>query len=41
LDLATRLQPAGDSVVLVTADRRLLRAAQAEGLLTYDPETHC
>ncbi len=30
--------PAGDNVVMVAADRRLLRAAEAEGLATLDPE---
>ena len=41
-----RRRPAGvwpmrrlNSLVLVVTDRRLLRAAQAEGLLTFDPET--
>jgi hypothetical protein len=27
-----------DDLVLVASDQRLLRAAQAEGLLTFDPE---
>ena len=30
--------PEGDHVVMVTADRRLLRAAEAEGLAILDPE---
>jgi len=29
----------GDDLVLVASDQRLLRAARAEGLLTFDPET--
>ena len=29
----------GDDLVLVASDQRLLRAAQAEGLVTFDPET--
>ncbi|MHB1423239.1 MAG: type II toxin-antitoxin system VapC family toxin [Gemmataceae bacterium] len=32
-------QPAGDACVLVAADQRLLRAAQAEGLRTLNPES--
>jgi predicted nucleic acid-binding protein len=39
LQFATQLRAAGDDLVLVACDRRLLRAAQAEGLLTFDPET--
>jgi predicted nucleic acid-binding protein len=39
LDLATQWRPRGDDVVLVASDRRLLRAAQSEGLVTFDPET--
>jgi predicted nucleic acid-binding protein len=39
LDLATRLRAAGHDLVLVASDQRLLRAAQAEGLRTFDPET--
>ena len=31
-------QTQADELVLVGADQRLLRAAQAEGLLTFDPE---
>ncbi len=30
--------PEGDNVVMVAADRRLLRAAEAEGLAALDPE---
>jgi hypothetical protein len=33
-----QLRAAGNDLVLVARDRRLLRAAQAEGLLTFDPE---
>lgn len=39
LDLAYQLRAIGDELVLVASDQRLLRAAQAEGLLTFDPET--
>ena len=39
LAIARRLRVAGDDLVLVTSDQRLLRAAQAEGLMTFDPET--
>jgi predicted nucleic acid-binding protein len=39
LDIAQRLRAAGDDLVLVASDQRLLRAAQAEGLVTFDPET--
>ncbi|HKI34937.1 MAG TPA: hypothetical protein VKA46_23980 [Gemmataceae bacterium] len=38
LRLAAQLRAAGRDLVLVACDRRLLRAAQAEGLLTFDPE---
>lgn len=39
LDLTVDLRKTGDDVVLVASDQRLLRAAQAEGLTTFDPET--
>jgi predicted nucleic acid-binding protein len=39
LDTATTLRAGGDDLVLVASDLRLLRAAQAEGLLTFNPET--
>ena len=39
LDLATPLRSVGDDLVLVAADQRLIRAAQAEGLTTFNPET--
>ncbi len=39
LDLATVLRATGDDLVLVTSDQRLLRAAQVEGVLTFNPET--
>jgi len=29
----------GDNLILVSSDKRLLRAAQSEMLLTFDPET--
>ncbi|HMV83036.1 MAG TPA: type II toxin-antitoxin system VapC family toxin [Blastocatellia bacterium] len=38
LDLAADLQRNGDDLVLVASDQRLLRAAQAEGLLRINPE---
>jgi len=38
LDLQQALQAAGDEVVLWSADKRLVRAAQREGLATFDPE---
>lgn len=39
LAIARRLRRAGDNLVLVASDQRLLRAAQAESLTTFDPET--
>ena len=39
LNLATQLRAAGHDLILVASDQRLLRAAQAEGLGTFDPET--
>lgn len=39
LDLAALLRADGNDLVLVAADQRLLKAAQAEGLVTFDPET--
>lgn len=39
LDLADSLRDVGASLVLVTSDKRLVRAAAAEGLSTFDPET--
>jgi predicted nucleic acid-binding protein len=39
LAIAQRLRRAGDDLVLAASDQRLLRAAQAEGLLTFNPET--
>jgi predicted nucleic acid-binding protein len=39
LAIARRLRAAGDELVLVASDQRLLRAAQAEGLNRFDPET--
>ena len=38
LDTATELRSIGDRLVLVASDQRLLRAAQAEGLQTFNPE---
>lgn len=39
LDLAAQFRAIGDDLVLVASDQRLVRAAQAEGLATFDPET--
>src|SRR5437868_3468875 len=39
LDLAATLQAADDDLLLVSCDQRLLKAAGAEGLTTFDPET--
>ena len=38
LDIATELRRAGDRLVLVASDQRLLRAARAEGLQAFNPE---
>src|SRR5262249_34984804 len=38
LDLARQFRMKGDDLILVASDLRLLRAAQAEGLITFDPE---
>ncbi|MGH9768028.1 MAG: hypothetical protein ACREAB_11385 [Blastocatellia bacterium] len=40
LDLAADLRVSGDNLALVASDQRLLRAAQAEGLIVFNPETH-
>jgi len=39
VDLAAGLRARGDDLVLIASDQRLLRAAQAEGLFTFNPET--
>jgi predicted nucleic acid-binding protein len=39
LAIADKLRARGDDLVLVASDQRLLRAAQAEGLTTFNPET--
>jgi predicted nucleic acid-binding protein len=39
LDKIIELRAGGNDLVLVTADVRLQKAAQAEGLLTFNPET--
>ncbi|HMF14922.1 MAG TPA: type II toxin-antitoxin system VapC family toxin [Gemmataceae bacterium] len=39
LAIARRLRRPGDDLVLIASDQRLLRAAQAEGMATFDPET--
>ena len=38
LDVATELRSTDDRLVLVASDRRLLRAARAEGLQVFNPE---
>jgi len=38
-ETVSQMRPAGNDLILVASDRRLLRAAQTEGLLTFDPET--
>jgi uncharacterized protein len=38
VDFATSLRVNGDDLVLVASDQRLLRAAQAEGLIVFNPE---
>src|SRR5207244_12796167 len=38
LNLAAQLRAAGHDLILLASDQRLLRAAQAEGLATFDPE---
>ena len=39
MDIAQHLRASGDDLVLVSSDQRLLRSAQAEGLIAFDPET--
>jgi hypothetical protein len=39
LGLAQFLRSGSDDLVLVASDQRLLRAAQAEGLVTFNPES--
>jgi uncharacterized protein len=39
LDIAQFLRVGSDDLVLVASDQRLLRAAQAEGLITFNPES--
>ena len=39
VDLFADLRKLGDDLTLVASDQRLLRAAQAEGLSTFNPET--
>jgi predicted nucleic acid-binding protein len=38
MDVAALLRPAGDDVILVTSDLRLLHAAEGEGVTTFNPE---
>jgi len=37
--MASRLRGEGNDLLLVSADQRLVAAAQAEGLTTFDPQT--
>ena len=39
LAIARKLRAGGGDLVLVASDQRLLRATQAEGLSTFNPET--
>ena len=39
LNLATELRNTGNTLVLIASDQRLLRAARAEGLHVFNPET--
>ena len=39
IDQTIELRMKGNNLVLVSSDKRLLRAAQSEQLLTFDPET--
>ena len=39
LEVATDLRSTGDTLVLAASDQRLLRAARAEGLQVFNPET--
>jgi predicted nucleic acid-binding protein len=39
LAIARRLRKGGDDMVLIASDQRLVRAAQAEGLSTFNPES--
>lgn len=38
LEVANALRNAGDDLALIASDLRLIRAAQAEGLVTFNPE---
>ena len=39
LNIATDLRKENNELVLIASDQRLLRAAQTEGLLCFNPET--
>ena len=39
LDKADKLRTAGDNLILVSSDKRLLTATTKEGLGTFNPET--
>ena len=38
LDKANQLRTSGHDLILIGSDKRLLRSARSEGLLTFDPE---
>ena len=40
LDKANELRADGHNLILISSDKRLLRAARSERLLTFNPETH-
>ncbi len=39
IDYANDLRPDGHRLILVSSDKRLIRAARSERMLTFDPET--
>ncbi len=39
LEAVVELRTSGDNLVIVSSDKRLIRAAMVEGLLTFNPET--
>ena len=39
MDVAQHLRSGGDGLALVSSDQRLLRVAQAEGIITFNPES--
>jgi hypothetical protein len=38
MDIALHLRASGNDLVLVSSDKRLVHSAQAEGLVTFNPE---